>query len=371
MTERQPSHRTGEPTPAEDAAGAASPPHADQPVPRFDALGQEVPRFDALGVPETGRQEPSRPEPPPMPPRTTAPASPRPPDMPYGPYHDAPYQNGRGDGPYQNGHGNGGPTADAPPAPESPATPPPPAPPWSPTPPAAAPAPTPSPATPAPAPYERPDTGWPPAPPDILTGQPAYLRYDQENAAYATPRLQPQPDIAQPVQQYTGPPHQGPGDVVLPWEEPATADTAEAWYPPAEAYAAPPAPWPVREPAQERTAVRRSRHLHAPARPEGEHTLSLLSHLGGVLTGFLLPTVLYALFRSRSPFTRLHSAEAFNFQLTLMLGYVGAAILGVLVTGFVVLIPVWVVSLVFGIQAAVAADTGHEYRYPFIVRFID
>lgn len=122
-----------------------------------------------------------------------------------------------------------------------------------------------------------------------------------------------------------------------------------------------------------------------PMTPSDETTWSTLSHLSwlvGSLVGLpvLAPLVAFLVLRSRGPFVRHHTAEALNFQLSLLLyGLVVAVVGGVatLIT-FGLLAPAWALAglvLVIGgavltVVAAVAASSGQWYRYPLTIRFV-
>ncbi|RNL86154.1 DUF4870 domain-containing protein [Halostreptopolyspora alba] len=97
-----------------------------------------------------------------------------------------------------------------------------------------------------------------------------------------------------------------------------------------------------------------------------DRTMGLIIHLGGFLLGFLLPLIMYLMKKDESPWIRHHSAQAFNFQVTLLIPYFIVMILTVVTFGIGgLLFPlVWVAALVFGILAAIAANKGEWYTYP-------
>ena len=133
--------------------------------------------------------------------------------------------------------------------------------------------------------------------------------------------------------------------------------------------------------------------LAAAAPPSPNRSLAVLSHLGSVLGGFLLPLVIYLTADRRDRFLRHHAAEGLNFQLTLLLGVglavvamFGAFFLGILGasgggTGafaffggfFVVWLLIMALSfggIVLGILGAVRANQGVWWRYPVCIRFV-
>jgi uncharacterized Tic20 family protein len=115
-----------------------------------------------------------------------------------------------------------------------------------------------------------------------------------------------------------------------------------------------------------------------PAQPMGpadEKLWATLVHLSPLVAGivglpFLGPLVIYLVLRDRGPFVRWHSAQALNFQLTVLIAYVVSAILSIVIIGFFLLIAVAIAALVFSILAAVAANRGEYYRYPATIQFV-
>lgn len=99
----------------------------------------------------------------------------------------------------------------------------------------------------------------------------------------------------------------------------------------------------------------------------GPPVLSLLSL--GVL-GFLTPLVVWLVFRDRSGFVGDQAKESLNFQITLLIAYVVGWVLLIVIVGGLILLAAWVVSIVFGILAAVAVNRHEAYRYPVNIRFI-
>lgn len=95
----------------------------------------------------------------------------------------------------------------------------------------------------------------------------------------------------------------------------------------------------------------------------------MLAHIGGIILGFLGPLIVMLVFGPRDAFTRAHSVEALNFQITLIVGYIATFILT-----FILPIPltffVWVAGLVLAIMAGLAANKGENYTYPFSLRLV-
>ncbi|WP_402469265.1 DUF4870 domain-containing protein [Isoptericola aurantiacus] len=119
----------------------------------------------------------------------------------------------------------------------------------------------------------------------------------------------------------------------------------------------------------------------APVTPQDERTWSIVAHAGGIVVGFIAPLIVWLVYRDRSARLDHQAKEALNFQLTLLIAYVGFPI----VFGFIAVIPIiglisvlggllvfaaWVCAVIFGILGAVAASRDEAYTYPFKVTFI-
>ena len=118
--------------------------------------------------------------------------------------------------------------------------------------------------------------------------------------------------------------------------------------PPANPYAAPP----------------------APMRPEDEKLWAVLTHLGGLFVPLIGPLIVYLVLRDRGPFIRHHAATAFNFHATMTIASLIGFVTVWLVIGFFELLAVSIVILVFAIVAAVAAGRGEFYTYPLAISFL-
>lgn len=114
--------------------------------------------------------------------------------------------------------------------------------------------------------------------------------------------------------------------------------------------------------------------------PADERLWATVAHVAGPIAalvsvgtlGWAVPLITYLYGKDRSAFLRQQSAEALNFQITLLIGYFAAVVVAALTFGIgVVLLPVvWVLSVVFGIIAAVAVNRGEPYRYPVNLRLV-
>lgn len=116
---------------------------------------------------------------------------------------------------------------------------------------------------------------------------------------------------------------------------------------------------------------------------DDSRNFALAAHLSALLSLFVLgfvfvgPLVVY-LIKKDDPFVRAHSAEALNFNLSVMLYAIILAVVGLLLVIVVVGVLVWllwiplaVAWLVLVVIAAVKAGQGEAYRYPLTIRFVN
>jgi uncharacterized Tic20 family protein len=106
------------------------------------------------------------------------------------------------------------------------------------------------------------------------------------------------------------------------------------------------------------------------ASPTDPKTMAMLAQLLGLFTGFLGPLIIYLVNGDKDPFVRHHSAEALNFQITLAIAYVVSVVLMLVLIGFLMFFVIWIASIVFMIQATIAANRGEWYRYPINIRLV-
>jgi hypothetical protein len=101
-----------------------------------------------------------------------------------------------------------------------------------------------------------------------------------------------------------------------------------------------------------------------------EKLWATLIHIGGILFSFIPSLVGYLVLKDRGPFIRAHTATALNFQITLAIAYVVGLILSIVGIGFLILLAVWVLNIVFSIIAAIKANQGQFYTYPIAIKFV-
>ena len=107
-----------------------------------------------------------------------------------------------------------------------------------------------------------------------------------------------------------------------------------------------------------------------PLSPADEKLWATLIHAGGIVLGVISPLVGYLVLKDRSGFVRDNARNALNFQILIAIAYVAGIILSIVFIGLLVVIAAGVISVVFSIMGAVAANRGEVYRYPLTVAFI-
>jgi uncharacterized protein len=107
-----------------------------------------------------------------------------------------------------------------------------------------------------------------------------------------------------------------------------------------------------------------------PLSPADEKMWAILTHVGGIVLHWIAPLVTFLVFKDRGPFVRWHTRQALNFQLTLVIAYVAGVILSIVFIGVFVILAAFVLNIVFGILAALAANRGEFYRIPVAIEFV-
>lgn len=116
----------------------------------------------------------------------------------------------------------------------------------------------------------------------------------------------------------------------------------------------------------------------APMAPQQEASTALWAHLCPLLAsiatsgtlGFLVPLIMWLVYRDRSFFVAEHAKESLNFQITLAIVVMVSIPLMFVVVGFFVVLAALILGLVWTIQASIAANRHLPYRYPVSIRFV-
>ncbi len=113
--------------------------------------------------------------------------------------------------------------------------------------------------------------------------------------------------------------------------------------------------------------------------PESEErNWSLFSHLGMIagavlpipFLNILVPLLSWQINKDKSDYITDHAIEALNFQITMMIIYLGCALMCIILIGIPMLFVAIALNVIYSIIAAVKASNGEYYDYPFNFRFI-
>lgn len=114
----------------------------------------------------------------------------------------------------------------------------------------------------------------------------------------------------------------------------------------------------------------------ANASSSNDNTLATLAHLSGLLVfivplaNIVAPLVIWLVKKDSSEFVSDQAKEALNFQISMTLYSIIAAILILIFIGFVLILALLIADIFLIIKASMAANNGQKYRYPFILRLI-
>ncbi len=107
-----------------------------------------------------------------------------------------------------------------------------------------------------------------------------------------------------------------------------------------------------------------------------ERQWAMFTHLAA-LAGFVIPfgniigpLVLWQIKKDQSTYIDFHGKEAVNFQISVTILVAISIILIVVLIGILMLIAIGILSIVFLVIAAIKANEGVYYTYPFTMRFI-
>jgi len=107
-----------------------------------------------------------------------------------------------------------------------------------------------------------------------------------------------------------------------------------------------------------------------------ERQWGLFAHLSA-LAGFVIPfgnligpLIIWQLKKDEMPFVDDQGKEALNFQITVTLALFVSVLLMVVVIGFLLLPIIGIGALILTVIAAIKANNGERYRYPFAIRLV-
>jgi len=100
------------------------------------------------------------------------------------------------------------------------------------------------------------------------------------------------------------------------------------------------------------------------------HALALFGFFVPWAGHIIGPLIVWLAKRGDSPEIEAHARESLNFQFSMLIYNLVAALLCLVLIGFVLLAILHILNLVLVIVASVRASEGKLYRYPFTIRLI-
>ncbi|WP_313415841.1 DUF4870 domain-containing protein [Stenotrophomonas sp.] len=106
--------------------------------------------------------------------------------------------------------------------------------------------------------------------------------------------------------------------------------------------------------------------------PADQRTMALAAHLLGIFTWFIGPLIIWLINKDDAgkAFVTDQAKEALNFQITITIAMLICIVLTIVIIGGILAPIVGILNLVFCIIAAVKANNGEAYRYPFALRLV-
>jgi uncharacterized Tic20 family protein len=100
------------------------------------------------------------------------------------------------------------------------------------------------------------------------------------------------------------------------------------------------------------------------------HLAALCAYVGIPFGHIIGPLIVWQMKKKDFPLVDEQGKEAVNFQLSMTIYMIISAILILVIVGFFLLAILGLLDLILTIVAAVKANNGVPYRYPFTIRFI-
>ncbi len=99
-----------------------------------------------------------------------------------------------------------------------------------------------------------------------------------------------------------------------------------------------------------------------------DNTLPILTHLLGLLTGFLGPLII--LLAVKEEYVKKHAKKALNWQISLVIYALASFVLIFIFVGIFTMFVVSILNLIFCIIAAVKAGNNELWDYPLTIPFL-
>lgn len=108
----------------------------------------------------------------------------------------------------------------------------------------------------------------------------------------------------------------------------------------------------------------------APLSDSDARLYATIAHGGNILFPAVAPLIMWLIGKDKSTFVDTEGKEALNFGILAVIVYVVSSFLMFILIGFLTWAAMAVIALIFGIQGAMKANKGENYRYPFSLRLV-
>ena len=95
-----------------------------------------------------------------------------------------------------------------------------------------------------------------------------------------------------------------------------------------------------------------------------------LSSAGNIIFPLIAPLIVWLIFRERSTFVDTEAKKALNFGILAVIVYIVGAVLSIIIIGIFISLAMFIVAVIFGIQAAMKNNKGESYKYPFSLNLV-
>ena len=98
--------------------------------------------------------------------------------------------------------------------------------------------------------------------------------------------------------------------------------------------------------------------------------MGMLCHLLSLFANVLGPLIIWLMKKDESEYVNYHGIQAINFQITMIIVYFLCVPLVFVFIGLAILPIAVLLNMVFSVIAAMAAQKGERYEYPFSFKFL-
>ena len=105
------------------------------------------------------------------------------------------------------------------------------------------------------------------------------------------------------------------------------------------------------------------------AASQDDRTMAIVAWIGGIFVSFLVPLVIYLIKKDQSKFVAFHAMQSMAFFGATLIAYFIAGALTLVLVGFLLFPLIFILTLVYGILAALAANRGEWYEIPVVGKF--